>query len=70
MPMLNLALEPASSVGRASCPPFVTPDFDPGVAPASLPAIRQQPARRPVLLDDRVHGHDDRQDACPTKEKP
>ncbi len=44
MPMLNLALRPASSVGRASCPSFVTPDFDPGVAPASRNCLKNNEA--------------------------
>ncbi len=53
-------------MGQARCLPFVTPDCDPGVAPASLPATRKQPARRPVLLDARAHGYDEGKDSCPT----
>ncbi len=34
------------------------PGLDPAVAPASLPATREQPARRPVLLDSRLRGND------------
>ncbi len=46
-------------MGQASCLSFVTQGADPKVEPASAPATREQPARRPVLLDARVRGHDD-----------
>ena len=34
------------------------PELEPTVVPASLPATREQPARRPVLLDSRVREND------------
>jgi hypothetical protein len=37
------------------------PGLYPAVAPAALPAIREQPSRRPVQLDSRVRGNDGEQ---------
>ena len=61
-----ISLVGLSQQGTRDCRSFVTPDSDPGVAPASLPAASEQPARRPVLLDSWFRGNDDGRDVHPT----